>query len=80
MAGLASRVQEYLGVIVRVYREKGFKNPVEDFRMREVVMGMGLVRAQGEEADWSRDPFPLEALRKYHDILPEKVDLVEIWL
>ncbi|CAG8770223.1 12656_t:CDS:2, partial [Gigaspora margarita] len=48
---LALRVQEYLGTIVRVYREKGFKNPVEDFRMRKVIMGMRLVRAQGEEAD-----------------------------
>ncbi|CAG8761230.1 42957_t:CDS:2, partial [Gigaspora margarita] len=32
MAGLAPRVQEYLGAVVRVHREKGFKSPVDDFR------------------------------------------------
>ncbi|CAG8835538.1 45856_t:CDS:1 [Gigaspora margarita] len=59
MADLVLQVQEYLGTIVRVYREKGFKNLVKDFRIREVIMEIELIRAQGEKADWPRTLFHL---------------------
>ncbi|RIB28598.1 hypothetical protein C2G38_2157588 [Gigaspora rosea] len=37
MAGLALHVQEYLRAVVRVHKKKGFKSPVEDFGVREVL-------------------------------------------
>lgn len=78
IADLASQVQEYFGAIVRVHKKNGFSNLVNDFRVKEVVRGIKLVGAQGKEANWPRDSFPIEALRKYHDSPPEKVNLV-IW-
>ncbi|CAG8833966.1 17700_t:CDS:2, partial [Racocetra persica] len=78
MAGMSSRIQEYLGAILRLHKGRGLKSPTEDYRVKKVVRGIKLLRAHDQDAVWPRDPFPLEALRQYHDNPSEKVDPV-IW-
>lgn len=78
LVGLAMQVQEYLGAIARLHKEKGFDNPVQDLRVKEVVRGMRLIGVKEKEVDWLWDPFPLEALRNYYDNSPRNVDPI-IW-
>ncbi|RIB12582.1 hypothetical protein C2G38_2200265 [Gigaspora rosea] len=53
---------------------KGFKSPVEDFRVRKVLRSIKLVGAQGKEANWPRGLVPIEALKKYHNNPPKRVE------
>ncbi|RIB09489.1 hypothetical protein C2G38_2044278 [Gigaspora rosea] len=75
---MSTCMQKYLEAISRMHKEKGLKNLVEDFRIREVVRGIKLLKAQDRDMEWPWDPFPLEALKRYHDNPLEKVDLL-IW-
>lgn len=76
LTGMSAQVHKYLSALGRMQKEKGLENPVEDFRIKEVVRGIKLLRAQDHDAEWPRDPFPLEALRWCHDNPPEKVNLI----
>ncbi|CAG8820685.1 33959_t:CDS:2, partial [Gigaspora margarita] len=40
LAGMLAQVYEYLGAIGRMHKDKGLNNPVDDFRIREVVRGI----------------------------------------
>ncbi|CAG8827797.1 26955_t:CDS:1, partial [Gigaspora margarita] len=61
------QVQEYLEAVARLYRERGFVNPVQNLRVKKVVKSMKIIETKEKKTEWLQDPFQLEVLRYYYD-------------
>ncbi|CAG8656058.1 32081_t:CDS:2, partial [Racocetra persica] len=66
-----SQVQAYLNILFKKFKRSKSIDLTENFRVKEVVKGLKLIKAQDWEALWPQDLFSITVLKLYYNNLPD---------